>query len=185
MKYLMILPLVLALSAPAFAAPAATADKGPAQAMTKLEAFSARAGTVVVRGTTSIGVIRGIGTAVEVQARELRDPANPKSRATGILVQVLDDRRNIERAFIDADEIDGLLQGIDYMSKITKDVTSHKNYEAAYETRGGLELTVFGEGDGSPQLSIAAGRVTPRAVVLSLRDLAEFRRLVSEAKGKL
>lgn len=101
-------------------------DQGEAQKpTTKLEAFQARTGIVVVRGYTTVGSVRGMGT-VTVDARDFRDASNLKTRLTGVSITVKEsgrlERENI--AFIDSDEIESLLAGLDYISKATKDVTS-------------------------------------------------------------
>jgi hypothetical protein len=69
---------------------AAAQEQGeqPKPPATKLEAFQARTGVVLIRGYTKIGTIRGTGSTVTVDAREFRDASNPTSRATGIAIEV-------------------------------------------------------------------------------------------------
>src|SRR5260370_42587297 len=61
--------------------------KEPLPPATKLEEFSAKTGIVVIRGFSTIGEVRGMGS-VTVTAREFRDASNPKLRQTGLSVGV-------------------------------------------------------------------------------------------------
>ncbi len=109
--------------------------KEPPPPATKLEEFSAKTGIVVIRGFSTIGEVRGMGS-VTITAREFRDASNPKLRQTGLTVEVKESGR-LERestSFVDYDEIDSLLRGIDYISKIERNVTSLKDFEAEYRT---------------------------------------------------
>src|SRR4051812_46880909 len=93
--------------------PSATEERPPA---TKLEAFQAKTGTVLIRGFTTVGRISGRigGGYVSVDARDFREARNPKAREAGIAIEVGESGR-LERqntSFIDADEIESLLAGI-------------------------------------------------------------------------
>jgi NaMN:DMB phosphoribosyltransferase len=72
-----ILVLSFALSIPLLAY-AQTAENAKALPSTKLEAFSARTGIVLVKGFTELGRISGIGGQVTISAREFRDASNQK-----------------------------------------------------------------------------------------------------------
>ena len=143
---------------------AAAQEQGeqPKPPATKLEAFQARTGVVLIRGYTEIGTIGGRSSTVTVTAREFRDASNPTSRATGIAIEVKEVGR-LERqntSFVDADEIDSLLKGIDYIAKIGKDITKHENFEVDYRTKGDLRIGVFNSGrSGNIHAVIASGRI--------------------------
>src|SRR3954465_3160843 len=53
-----------------------------------------------------------------------------------------------ERAYIDYDELDPLLRGIDYIMRLDDKATKLSRYEAQYQTRGGLLLATFNTPDG-------------------------------------
>src|SRR5258708_37964644 len=91
-------------------APGQQTKEAPAPA-TKLEEFSAKTGIVVIRGFSTIGEVRGMGS-VTVTAREFRDASNPKLRQTGLTVEIKESGR-LEResiSIVDYDEIDSLLR---------------------------------------------------------------------------
>src|SRR5258708_28007489 len=93
--------------------------KEPLPPATKLEEFSAKTGIVVIRGFSTIGEVRGMGS-VTVTAREFRDASNPKLRQTGLTVGVKESGRPAKESisFVNYHEIVSLLRGIEYISKI-------------------------------------------------------------------
>lgn len=154
---------------------------------TKLEAFQARTGVVIVRGFTTVGTIRGLGGNVTVDAREFRDAGHPNVRVTGISVTVKETTR-LERentSFIDADEIESLLEGLDYISKASKDVTTLKNFEVEYRTKGNFSLVVFNDSSGQLSVAVSSGRIGKTTAYLKLAELSVLRNLFVTAKSKL
>jgi hypothetical protein len=131
-----------------------------AQEQTELEKFSAKTGIVKIMGYTDAGRVlagdRSYTDYISFQARILGTPNSPDS-TKGILITVTDRNGNSGRSFIDEDEIDDLLAGIDYISKATKDITSLKNFEIDYSTLGDFEITVFNQNDGSLGLVVQSG----------------------------
>src|SRR5260370_8287983 len=98
--------------------------KEPLPPATKLEEFSAKTGIVVIRGFSTIGEVRGMGS-VTVTAREFRDASNPKLRQTGFTGEVKEscrlERENIP--FVNYDEIVFLPPPTTQLSKIDQHVT--------------------------------------------------------------
>ncbi len=163
--------------------PGTDSEKPPA---TKLEAFQARTGSVVIRGFTTVAEIRGLGAIVGVDAREFTDASDSK-RITGIAIQVKETGRleRENRAFIDADEIESLLKGIEYIEKIGKNVTKLDNFEADYKTKGDLRITVFSSSKGEISASVAVGRIGRTSAFLNLSQLGELRKAVLAARALL
>jgi hypothetical protein len=158
----------------------------PRPPATKLEAFQARTGIVVIRGYTTVGSISGLGSTVTVDAREFRDASNPKSRETGVSILVKEHGRleRENRSFVDGDEIDSLLRGIDYITKLRDDVTRLEHFEADYRTKGDLRITVYNDTNGKIKAAISSGRIGQTQAFVELSGLEAFRRLVVAAKEK-
>lgn len=153
---------------------------------TKLEAFSAKTGVVVIRGYTTVGAVRGMGT-VTVDAREFRDASNPKFRQTGLSIEVKEAGR-LERegtSFIDYDEIDSLIGGIDYIAKIDKTVTSFNNFEVEYKTKGDLGIVTFNDSRSERSIAVSSGRFGKVSAYLKLSDLPVLRTLIVNAKAAI
>lgn len=161
-------------------------DTSKRVAATKLEAFSARTGVVLIKGFTTIGMVGGGRGSVSVDARELRDAGNTKSREFGITMEVKEsgrlERENI--SYIDADEIDSLLRGIDYISKIESSVTTLGNFEAVYKTKGDFSITTFSY-NGEINVAVTSGRIGATKAFLSLSDLTRLKTYIVEARAKL
>jgi hypothetical protein len=181
MRYL----VVLSLAAMPFLALAQ--EKDPPNPATKLEAFQANTGIVVVRGYTTVGTLRGLGGNITVDAREFRDAANPSKRVSGISISVKEttrlERENI--SFIDVDEIDSLIQGLEYIGKASKDITKFENFEAEYRTKGDFRVTVFNDSSGQLSLAVSSGRIGKTSAYLKMAQLPELKQLVATAKAKL
>jgi hypothetical protein len=158
-----------------------------AKPSTKLEAFQAKTGIVIVRGYTTVGKIRAVGGEIVVDAREFRDASSPNTHVAGISVTVTNNT-GVERentSFIDADEIDSLLAGLDYISKATKDITKLAQFEAEYRTKGDFSVTVFNQSNGQLSVAISSGTIGRTSAYLKLADLPQLQKLISSAKSLL
>lgn len=175
---------VAALSAAqlAFAQAAATAQP-PAAPATKIEAFSSKTGIVMIKGFSTVGRVRGQGL-VTIDAREFRDASSPSQGVYGIAIEVKEagrlEREN--RSFIDLDEIDSLVRGLDYISKIAKTVTQLNDFEAQYRTKGDFSVTVFSDSSGGLSLSVDSGRIGKTSAFLKMSDLETLKAHILEAK---
>ena len=118
---------------------------------TNLEAFAGRSGTVVLKGYTSIGKIKGLGD-VDITAMNFRS-GDGSEESSGILLEVSEPRlsdREAARSFIDYEEIAGLLDGIDHIRKANHSVTKlriSKRY-IAQKAGCGLPCTTRPKGIG-------------------------------------
>jgi hypothetical protein len=183
MRLTLTLTFLLFASSVAFAqTPKATATP---EGKTNLETFQAKTGAVIIKGFTRQGSIRGVGGTVEVSNREFIDAQTGK-KAYGVVVEVKESGRleRSNRSFIDYDEIDSLLKGIDYIAKIDSTVTKLKNFEAQYTTKGEFSVTVFNDAEGL-QVAITSGRFGGVSMYLKLEELVNFRKLITDAKAGL
>ena len=175
--------LATILTIPLIAVAQEQADATKVPPATKLEAFSARTGIVLVKGFTNLGTVNGMGR-VSIDVREFRDASNPKSAQYGVAFEVKDSGR-LERentSYIDEDEIDSLIRGLDYISKIDRSVTTFGNFEAQYRTKGDLSLVVFSGSGGEISLAVSSGRIGRTRAFLKLADIEQIRTLLGEAK---
>jgi hypothetical protein len=169
----------------AFAQVQTEQTKAPA---TKLEAFQSQTGIVLIRGYSTVGSLRSLSSEVVVDAREFRDGSNPNSpRATGVSITVKESGR-LERentSYIDLDEIDSLLKGIEYISKVTKDVTKLALFEVDYRTKGDLRITVFNSDRGDVSAAVSSGTIGRTRAFIKLTELEKLRGLIATAKSML
>jgi len=158
---------------------------------TKVEIFQLNSGSVIVKGYTVIGRLNvpasapgKAGGEITVTCWSLHDPLRgPGVRA--ISVDMEDEAKHQSRAYIDADEIDALLQGIDYVSRIDKTITKLANFEALFQTKGDFSLSAFNEPNGSLSVAFKIGAVDPLTASLPYEALNRFGKLVTDAKATL
>jgi hypothetical protein len=195
-RALLCLPLLL-LCAAAVAAqeptpqsppPPPLASPTPEEFQTRLETLMSEVGSVIVKGYTRVGSMTGSRGVAYFTAWEVTD-ARTGRREQGVGVEISDttpNRRDLfeERAYIDYDELDPLIRGIDYMMKLDDKVTKLARYEAQYQTRGGLVLVSFNTPSGYTT-SISTGGARGPRFVLRPTGLAEFRNLLESARDAL
>ena len=167
----------------------AQASEEKQQPKTKLESFQRQTGSILVKGYTEIGSVATAtpSTAVvEIRCMEFSNPTT-KQKQTGIIIETttLNSRMDVSgssRAFIDYDEIENLLKGLEYVAKTTPDISKHKNFEVKYETRGGFSTTVFNDSEGKLLASIDIGA---RSAHIPMEKFSNFRSLILQAREKL
>lgn len=182
-------PLVISLGALGlFTLIASAQEAKPTQKepKTKLEAFEAKTGMVIIKGLQDIGTVTGMGT-VTVGCREFTD-GNTGRKEYGITIEVKSSGRfeRTDTTLIDYDEIESLLKGIDYISKVDKSATPLTLFEAIYKTKGDLRVTTFnGSPSGVIEAAVQSGYMGSATAYLSLDQLSKFRALIENAKTKL
>ena len=110
-------------------------------ALTRIEAFGAQRGVLVIKGFTDVGHLNGDdGSGLRVMAVQFTDAAK-KVRERGLAIHVIaggDGGQTI--SYVDEDEIDALIEATGALAKLRSDATPMESFEARYQTRGDLEL---------------------------------------------
>lgn len=153
---------------------------------TKIERFVAQDGAVIVRGFSQPGKMNAnYSGIIVVSAQEFLNASNGR-RELGITIEVKESGR-IERSntsYVDYDEIDSLLKGIDYIEKIDKSATKLDEVQADYRTKGNLSVSVFSDRDGL-SASVSSGVIGRTSAFFWLKDMGIFRKLIVDAKARL
>jgi hypothetical protein len=157
----------------------------PFEPRTKLEELEDRHGTVIIKGFARITTVDVRG--VRIDAIEMRDLGSAVGRAKGFVIILRESgERPIEnRAFVDYDEIDSLLNAIDAVSRVDETATKLASFEARYKTRGDLQIAVFRQTRSGTAAIMTTGICDQATVALSLDDLAKVRAIIQEAKTRL
>lgn len=160
----------------------------PFEPATKLEALDAQTGAVIVKNYTYIGSVSGFSGVVMVTSYEFVE-AQTGRKDYGIGIELREAGRTERegrdaRTYVDYDEIDALIRGMDYISKIERS-QSLENFEAQFRTRGELTVSTFIRPNGSLQSEVAIGLFRRAAITISLGRLADFRKLIADAKVTL
>ena len=156
----------------------------PLEPRTKLEAIDERHSTVVIKGFTRITTVEVRG--VRIDAIEMRELGNV-ARAKGLVVVLREggERPDDNRAFVDYEEIDPLLNAIDAIGRVDETATKLAGFEARYKTQGDFEVGVFRQTRSGAAVILTTGICDRATATLSLDDLAKVRALIQEAKARL
>ena len=154
---------------------------------TKLEQFSTKTGVVLVRGFHKIGSTTGLySTSVNVQSKEFINVSD-ETREYGITVESFKEDGRYDKShtsFIDYDEIDSLIEGINYISSLKSDVTKLKDFQADYKTRSNLEISTFSSGR-KILAAVTSGTIGGVTAYFNLTDLEKVKLLIIKAKEKI
>ena len=152
---------------------------------TKLEAFETNTDTVIIKATAPIGTVQGNGGEVSVRCREITD-AGTGHRESGIVVDITLGGAVEAGLLIDYDELDSLLDGIEYLSKLDWSVTPLPDFQAVYATKGGFRADAHGSRrTGNIEFDVRNMRLSAPKLALSRDQLGQLRSLVEQAKAKL
>jgi hypothetical protein len=167
------------------AAQGAQTEPAPEEFPTRLEALLEKAGAVVVKGSTAVGSLSGGRGTAAITCWELID-AREGLREYGVSVSIRDNERpEVEEvAYVDYDELDPLIQGLDHILKLENNATKLARFEAQYRTRGELSVFRFNTPGGYGAAVSIGGRRGPR-LVLRPTGLVEFRDLLESARDIL
>ncbi len=116
----------------------------PLEPRTKLEAIESRYERVITKGFSQFATITTRGTEIRLDAIEMKDTGD-STRAIGLVIALreLDDNPRENRAFIDYQEIDRLIKGMESVARVNETITKLAGFEARYRTLGDLEINVF------------------------------------------
>ncbi len=156
----------------------------PLEPRTKLEALEDRHSTVILKGFTRINTVEVRG--IRLDAVEMREMGNV-ARAKGLVVVLREggERPDDNRAFVDYEEIDSLLNAIDVISRVDETATKLVGFEARYKTLGDLEIAVFRQTRSGNAVTMTTGICDRATTALSLDDLAKVKAMIQEAKARL
>jgi len=157
----------------------------PLEPRTKLEALEDRHSTVVIKGFTRITTVEVRG--IRIDAVEMRELGNV-SRAKGLIIVLRDDaneRPDDNRAFVDYEEIDSLLNAIDAISRVDETATKLAGFEARYKTLGDLEISVFRQTRSGNAVMMRTGICNRATASLSLDEFAKIKAMILDAKTRL
>jgi len=151
---------------------------------TKLEKFTAKTGVVIIRGFQKIGSARGLyNSSVNVESKEFTNVGNEK-KEYGITIETVEADGKNHTSYIDYDEIESLIKGIDYITGVKPDVTNFQNFQADYKTRGDLGVSTFSS-EGEILASVTSGKYGSADAFYEINELRKVRELIVKAKAKI
>lgn len=158
----------------------------PLEPRTRLEAIESRYERVITKGFSQFATVTTRGTEIRLDAIEMRDTGD-STRAIGLVIALreLDDSPRENRAFIDYQEIDRLIKGMESVARVNETITKLAGFEARYRTLGDLEINVFRQTRAGTAASLSSGICDRVTALLTLDELEKLRGHIIEAKARL
>jgi len=146
---------------------------------TEIGLFEAQTGVVLVKGFSQIGSIATSEAVISVRCKETTSVATGR-KDYGIAVEIaLNQRRAL--AIVDYDELDSMLDGMNYLGKISYNVTALPSFEASYTTKSGLSFIAFSNKRQGGILTFLQYNDSPR-IPLTLDQWNQLANLINQAK---
>jgi hypothetical protein len=162
---------------------------------TKLESFAALRNIVLVKGYSKVATVGGDdGAAIQITAVDFSSAdAKAPERHQGLAIQVTEGNRTNRSAlsYIDADEIDPLLDAIAKLTQLQSTATRLTDYDAGFRTTGDLEITNLSRdgtreaGIRSVQILRPSGQICTATAYFRLGRLQELSQQIATAKQTL
>jgi hypothetical protein len=136
---------------------------------TEIGIFESQTGVVIVKGFSQVGSVSTGAAVISVRCKESSSAATShKDYGIAVIIEV-NQWRGL--AIVDYDELDSLLNGMDYIGKVTYNVTALPGFEATFTTKSSLQFVAFGnkqqggirtylQYDDSPRISLTSDQWT-------------------------
>lgn len=150
---------------------------------TQLESLIESKGALVVNGRTVVGTVPSQTAVLHVEARE-SFRVNSKVVARGLAFS-LQESQGIKRqqiAFVDADEIEPLLNAIRKLAVVSNGISPLENFEMVFHTKGDLRISAFNTVDRRVEVQISVGSESPVSSIFQANDLTRLRSLIMRAQ---
>ena len=148
-------------------------------------------GIIVIREYTVVGNVpinyaMARSGSVEVGARVHRAHPNNVLQKTGVAIKVEPSGRSRSNTtFVDEDEIEGLLEAIDYLAGVTTAVSGFESFEVEYVTKSGFGVAVFNDDNGKILVSMTSGQLGGARANFEKESLQQLKKLIIAARAKL
>jgi hypothetical protein len=154
--------------------------------LTDLEEFQDIYGTTLIKGFTDLPRIRANLGFLQLTIVEFRSTAS-NTRVKGVLAEVTtgDKLNEKARSFIEYAELEGLIKGVTYISKIDKGASQLQNLEAVFTTKGEFSISNFFNWQGEPRIGITVGRYDKKTVFIDSTSQGTVLGQLQQAKTTL
>ncbi len=149
---------------------------------TEIENFELQTDAVIVKGVGDIGTLDTPAGTVFVRYKE-SDNITSGQKQYAIAVGLSSNQaRGV--LFVDYDELDALVRGLEYLSKVTYDITTMPSFDAIFSTRSGLRAAAYSE---QRQASIRLYLQFDGAARIPLTpyQFSQFETLINQAKAAI
>jgi hypothetical protein len=149
---------------------------------TEIENFEMQTDAIIVKGVDQIGSVVTEAGTILVRSKE-SDNVTSGQKQYAIAITIEDNRSRLV-LFVDYDELGALIHGLDFLSKVTYDVTTMPAFDAAISTRSGFRVGAHSERrQGSIQLFVQFAGTAP--VTVTADQFGQLQNLIVQAKTVL
>jgi hypothetical protein len=150
---------------------------------TSLGVFEAQTGVILVKSYAVVGSVAAGSSEISVRYKETTD-AGSGQKCYGLAIEIEGGPFPHTRILVDDDEIDPLLNAINYLIKINFDVTTLPGFEASFTTKAGLRVIATGVRRNGGVLNWLQYDDTPRISLTSMQ-LSQLYDLIAQARKNL
>jgi hypothetical protein len=173
--------LVLTISLAAIAAANAQTNYAP---RTYFDAANATADALLIKGSSTIGTLSSqISYPVEIRVERLTNPQTTNT-IYAVSLRTHLDKQTTQIDYIDYDELDAVIQSVQYISQASSTVTPLDNFETVFRTRSGLSIAKIGRGN-KVTISMTPGYVNVVRNQMASFVLDDLGRYLTAAKAKI
>ena len=152
---------------------------------TELETFEAQTGTVIVKGAGQVGAVTVDALTINVISRESLNISTGR-RQYGMAVEVVANDQRAWKRMVDYDEMNSLLNGLNYLARIDYKVTELPTFVAGYVTRSGLRVGAFtSQRRGVLQYFLQDYSTNSPRILITPAQLSQFQDLVDATRKNL
>jgi hypothetical protein len=152
---------------------------------TRLESFVTNTDTVIIRGSTDIGVVSANTGTIALKCREVSETSTGR-KEIGISVDLNHGQELRETRYIDYDELESLINALAYLNKVDWSITSLNSFDAAITTRSGFRASAFSSKRSSAiEFAVRTAGSGNSPILLSRDQMAQFRGLLEQARTRL
>ena len=151
---------------------------------TYFDAYKSSLNTPVVRGMSSIGALTGqVGYPVDIRVERVNvQPITNTIYAVALRTRLSRDAVQVD--FIDYDELDGLLRGLQLVSQADHSSVPMDDFEVVYRLRSGLSVAKISNG-AKVVIAIRCGDANATRNQIAPYVLDDLQRLLTAAKAKI
>lgn len=155
---------------------------------TSIGLFEARTSVIIVKGYAPIGSVPAGPAEISVRCKETTDIGSGQ-KLYGLAVEISGNSLGRDRTLVDEDEIDPLLDALNYVIKSNYEVTNGKvttltSFEATYTTKAGLRVMANSiRKEGGVQYSLQSCN-SPR-ISVSPVQMTQLYNLIAQARKNL
>ncbi len=150
---------------------------------TQIGLFEARTGVVIVKGISPVGSVQLGFAQLSVGCKQTKD-INTGQKVHGLIIEVEGSQFASEATLVDDDEVEPLLNAINYLAKVNNDVTPLPGFEASYTTKAGLQVIAESVQKNGAVLNYVKFEPYPR-IALSPVQMTQFAALIQQGKKNL